>query len=325
MEILHVDSATEWRGGQQLLLRLAVGQHARGRAVGVACPPEGRLSRELRSRGVPVVPTPPGASARASLAIHRCRARLHVAHTSHAHGNCAVLPAPLVVHRWVDAPPNQSGLSRWKYRRPAAFVACSEAVAQVLRAAGFGPVTVVFGGTEPPGGPAAPDAPEVLALGANVHHKGHDVLAEAVRILRAGAWPGLDAAVAGPGAPHRAPLRGLGQREDVGGLLRGCRVFVQPSRSEGLGMAVVEAVMLGVPVVASAVGGIPEIVGDSGVLVPPDDPEALAAGILAARELAPEVLQSAAVRARQRFSLDGMVDGALSIYDGVLKGVQGRT
>lgn len=321
MEILHVDSATEWRGGQQLLLRLAVGQHALGRSVAVACPPEGRLSSELRRRGVPVVDVPAGGSPRASLAIHRCGARLHVAHTSHAHGNCALLPAPLVVHRWVDAAPNRGGLSRWKYRRPAAFVACSEAVARELRTAGFGPVVVVYGGTEPPEGSAAPDAPTLLALGANVHHKGHDVLAAAVRILRAGPWPGLDAGVAGPGPLHAPPLRSLGQREDVGGLLRGCRVFAQPSRTEGLGMAVVEAAMLGVPIVASAVGGIPEIVGDCGVLVPPDNPEALAEGILTARELAPGALQAAAELARGRFGLDRMVEGALSVYDDVLNSV----
>lgn len=323
MEILHVDSATEWRGGQQLLLRLVLGQAAAGRDVAVACPPAGRLWAELGRAGVARVAVPAGASARAAARIARCGARVHVAHTSHAHGNCALLSTPLIVHRWVDAVPGRGLLSRWKYRRPAHFVACSAAVARVLRNQGFGPVTVVHGGTTPPTGPAAADAPALLALGAHVPHKGHDLLAAAVTRLRAGAWPGVEAGVAGPGPVHPPPLRSLGQREDVGGLLRGCAVFVQPSRSEGLGMAVVEAMMLGRPVVASRVGGIPEVVQDDGVLVEPGDVDALVEGILAARNISAERRARGAARVCRDFSTAAMVAGALAVVDRVLR--SGRT
>ncbi len=285
----------------------------------MACPPAGRLWQELGAAGVARVPIASGGSLRALGQLHRAGARLHVAHTSHAHGNCVALPTPLVVHRWVDRSPTLGPLGRLKYGRPAAYIACSRAVALVLESLGLGPVHVVYGGTDLPAEGVAADAPDVLALGANVHHKGHDVLVRAARMLRAGGWPGVDVGVAGPGAVHGAPVRSLGQREDVGPLLRGCSVFVQPSRSEGLGMAVVEAMMLGRPVVASAVGGIVEVVEADGVLVPAGSPEALANAILHARGLPRAQLDTAAVRVRAQFSTSAMVSGAMAVYDEVLR------
>lgn len=292
-----------------LVARLVRGLHARGVDVVVACPPAGRLWAAVA--GVHRIAIPRGWSPRTTWTIARTRADLIVAHTSHAHGCCAPLKRPLVVHRWVDARPSGG----WKYRRPEAYIACSEAVRGVLLDIGAGPVHVVWGGVDPlPGLPPAPDAPDVLAVGACVWHKGHEVLAAAAQQL-----PGVDVAVAGPG-PLRFPgLRYLGQREDVPALLAGARAFAHPSRSEGLGMAVVEAMQAGLPVVASRVGGIPEVLGDAGVLVPPDDPAALAQAL--SQVLARPGDLGARARARSaRFSTEAMVDGALAVYSSVATG-----
>ena len=84
---------------------------------------------------------------------------------------------------------------------------------------------------------------------------------------------------------HRLGLDGivelLGDRDDVAELLRASHLFVLSSRSEGMPMSVLEAMACGVPVVASAVGGIQELVVDeeSGLLVEPGDPKALAGAI----------------------------------------------
>jgi glycosyltransferase involved in cell wall biosynthesis len=77
------------------------------------------------------------------------------------------------------------------------------------------------------------------------------------------------------------PARFAGQRDDVAALLRWCAVVVLPSRQEAFGRILIEAMAVGVPVVATAVGGIPEVCVDgvTGLLVPPEDPDALAVAI----------------------------------------------
>lgn len=75
----------------------------------------------------------------------------------------------------------------------------------------------------------------------------------------------------------------LGERQDIPTLLRAMDLFVLPSLDEGLGIALLEAMAMGLPVVATNVGGIPEVVdnGRTGILVPPQDSEALAQAVIA--------------------------------------------
>ncbi|HCH63248.1 MAG: hypothetical protein CL927_08750 [Deltaproteobacteria bacterium] len=317
--VVHVDSDPGWRGGQILLHTLATGLVERGHPTVVACPRQGRLWRMLQGC-VPCVAIPPGISWKTAGILRRLQPSVLVAHTSHAHGMCvAARLEPVVVHRWVDVQPGTTPWSRWKYRQPARYIACSQAVAAALRAGGVSPerIVVVYGGTAPPAAAApAPDAPDILAVGACVRHKGHAVLAAAVARLRARGHV-LDVAVAGAGPEAPPGLRMLGLREDVPALLAGARVFVQPSLSEGLGMAVVEAMMAGKVVVASRVGGIPEVVGDEGFLVPPGDPAALADALERALEFEPASFRAGHERVRTLMSAAGMVRGAREVYDSV--------
>jgi len=100
----------------------------------------------------------------------------------------------------------------------------------------------------------------------------------------------------------------LGAVDDVPALLAALDVFVLPSHSEGFGRAVAEALAVGRPVVASAVGGVGEIVRDGvdGLLVPPGDCRALAAGILRLTSdpaLRARLADAGGRRVRRRFSL----------------------
>jgi glycosyltransferase involved in cell wall biosynthesis len=111
----------------------------------------------------------------------------------------------------------------------------------------------------------------------------------------------------------------LGNRSDVPDLLASFDVFAFPSRFEGLCVAVIEAQAAGVPVVATAVGGIRETVvdGETGFLVPVGDAEALADRILRVLEH-PDEARRLADEARRRvraFSEERMVAETLALYE----------
>lgn len=130
----------------------------------------------------------------------------------------------------------------------------------------------------------------LAAVGRLVRVKGHDVLIRAMELLR-GAVPEATLVVIGDGEERSALEEEVSRRgvedaitfvgrqtpEEVRSILRQADVFVMPSRSEGLPLALLEAMASGLPVVASHVGGIPEVLTrEVGLLVPPEDPAALA-------------------------------------------------
>jgi glycosyltransferase involved in cell wall biosynthesis len=298
------------------LLHLVAGLHARGWSQWVACPPAGRLWTELAFLGDRRIAVPAGASLVAGLRAWRTGADLVAAHTSHAHQSAAPFPVRLVVHRRVDFQPSGG----WKYRRPDGYVAVSQAVADIVSAAGGRRVHVVFDGVLPlPAVAPAVDGPMVLAVGARVPHKGHVHLVAAAALLHA-QHPDLDIGVAGDGPLTWPGVRWLGQRDDVPALLAAARVFVHPSVEEGMGQAVVEAMLAGVPVVVSDAGGLPEVVGDTGLIVPAGDPVALAAAVERVLRGRHPPTSAARDRALLRFSVDAMVDGTAAAYRQLVAG-----
>jgi glycosyltransferase involved in cell wall biosynthesis len=131
---------------------------------------------------------------------------------------------------------------------------------------------------EPPA--PLPDRPQALFVGVLEPYKGIDVLAEAWRLAR----PPADLRIVGSGS-RASIVADLGVQwdrslapEEVARALDESTVLVLPSRSEGMGRVVVEALCRGRAVIGSRVGGIPDLVrdGENGLLVEPEDPEALA-------------------------------------------------
>lgn len=325
MRILHVDPATEWRGGQRQLELLARGLAARGHDQTLACVPGAPLHQRAQAMGLALLPLRPGQHPLNVPALRRASGPgvLSVAHSSHAHALCVAAGVRPVVHRRVDFPPSAHGLGLLKYQRAAAFACVSRAVADLLVRIGISEdrLAVILDGVEPP--PSAAPAelgpgPVVLAVGALVDHKDHATLSRAAeglaaRVLVAGKGPLR-------GSLEGGPLELLGQRDDVPALLARAQVFAHSSKTEGMGQAVAEAMMAGVPVVATAAGGVPEALGDTGLLVPVGDADALRAALR--RALAGEHPPVAAARERalRLLSVERMVEETEALYQRVASG-----
>lgn len=173
----------------------------------------------------------------------------------------------------------------------------------------------------------------VVAVGNVIPVKGHITLVRALARLDPAVTP-WRLAIAGElrdGAPEirefaaREGLNDrivlLGRRLDIPDILAAADLFVMPSLSEGLPLALLEAMFAGRAIIASSVGGIPEVIRDDveGLLVPPGDPGPLAVALdrlLGDPSLRDELGSRARARAEDRYSVGAMTDGYEALYRG---------
>lgn len=184
----------------------------------------------------------------------------------------------------------------------------------------------------PPGGPSLPaDARVLLAISRLEEQKGLDVAIRALARVRE-RHPNAVLVDLGLGS-RREELLTLARAEgvseavflagsvgDVSEWLRRAEVFVHPARWEGFGLALLEAMLASLPVVASAVSSIPEIVEDrsTGLLVPPDDVVRLAEALCAVLDdpgVARAYGAAGLARARGRFSVAAMAERTIEVYE----------
>lgn len=213
------------------------------------------------------------------------------------------------------------------------IIAVSRSVA--LQIAEFDPTIVYTGAPISPKVASikrsVPDTIVIGTAGRLVPLKGVAYLLRAVAALRS-EFPSLRVEIAGSGPLQgdleleanqlgvREHVRFLGWRRDIGPVLRNWDIFVMPSLDEGFGLAVLDAMVEGLPVVGTSVGGIPELIEDgrTGFLVPPRDPAALAQRLRCLiSEPERRRAQGAAgrERARSQFSAAQMVAQIRAIYD----------
>ena len=209
-----------------------------------------------------------------------------------------------VVSRRVAFPVGRSLLSRWKYRRPARFLAVSKFVARQLESVGVPKqkIDIVYDGVEiqqtaEAWSPAYP----AVALASLDPQKGRDLVDEAAQLA---------------GVP-------VVYSDDLPDALRHASMFVYITRSEGLGSAALLALAMGVPVIGSAVGGLAELLTDGVGLLVPNDATRVARAMKSLRNdeaLAHVLIERGRTRVAEQFTVQHLVQAVLRSYERTLAG-----
>jgi glycosyltransferase involved in cell wall biosynthesis len=346
-------------GGELSLLDLLRGLDRDRWAPVLAVPEDGEVATRARELDLPVhvIPLPPlrrpgPGTVRSARALARL-ARAADAALIHANGTRAMAYAaaagrlaarPTIWH--VRIAESDGLVDRALCAAATAVIATSRAVARRFAWAGA-KVRLVPNGVDlkrfAPRPPSAalraslgvpPSAPVALSIGRHVPEKGYRHLVDAALLVER-ARAGVRWVLVGDGElrheleaqARRLGLAGAmhfaGWRDDVADVLALADVFVLPSESEGFGRVLVEAMAMARPVVATAVGGVPDIVlaSQTGLLVPPADPAALAGAVQALLDdpaRAARLGAAGRARAESTFGLGAHVDGVERVYDEVL-------
>ena len=362
MKILHVNTEKTWRGGEQQTLNLLKGLKKRDIASHLICQPGCPMEERAKKAEITVFPLAMRgevdllASYRLRAHIKRFNYDIIHSHTSHAH-TLAFLGSlgtrtRLLVSRRVDFSIFRHSfcrLSGIKYRYMADYyIAISHKVKDVLARDGVPShrIFVVHSGIDPERFTGADmghlvsefnlksNEPVVVNVAHLAGHKGQRYLVRAIPLVLA-KIPATRFFIVGEGKLMNelqalAASLGLnneliftGFRQDVGAFYQVADLFVMSSVQEGLGTAVIDALALGKPVVATHSGGIPEIIrnGETGRLVTPADPAALAEGIielLTNPERAKQMARRGQAKVKQDFSVEAMVDKNVDVYQQIL-------
>ena len=319
LRIAHIDTGPSLRGGQRQMLMLARGLRELGHEQVIVCLEGSSLEEEARREGFGIFSFPPHDPGHAfGVLLWRQQLRMWAPQIIHAHDGrgqtlawlaSVGLPVRRVASRRVTFFPSDRWTYRLKYGRTChAVIAVSENIRELSVQAGVPRerITVIPDGieipTELPNAGArqrlrtswhcAEDDFVVGLLGAATAEKGHDLALAAVELL-ADKLPKVRLVLAGDDASESGGASidtanpccvRLGPIKDLASFFPGLDLFIMPSKAEGLGSSALWAMAYGLPVIASRVGGLPEIVVEnvSGWLIPPGSPQALADAILQA-------------------------------------------
>lgn len=363
--VLHIDSESTWRGGENQMRLLLEHAPQTEWQWHLAAPPESEAIKRLGlltqpkiqlvplpMRGLKILP----AAQQLARYVRAHGIELVDCQSSRAHNLGLLLkqlcPAlKLVVHRRVDYPPGGSWFNRKKYLSPKIdrYVCISRAIASVLESYGVprARLSVVPSAVDP--GPfrqhRRPEARQAFArqwkipverpVIGNVAYlteqKNHETLIAALGILKRKGHS-FFAYIAGGGEREALlkelarreglldqELHFLGVRKDIPELLAATDIFALSSQDEGLGTSLLDAAHSGCTLVATAVGGIPELVldGKTGLLAPAREPGAFAQQLeraLGDASLRARLVHAAEAHALEHFSLESMVAGNLAVY-----------
>ena len=359
--VLHVDSEYGWRGGQQQLAYLATAMNNRRDRSAVACQPDSHMMRFCRANQIKCYPIRMQGEfdvfAGFKIASLARRKKFNLLHLHSGHAVTIGLWARLfnaklvlIATRRVDFRLRNRWFSRFKYKNPwlSKIVCVSEEIGRIMRSDGIDGqrVTTIYSGVDLLKYHRSIPSKEfkdrwgisdkafiVGTIAAMVGHKDYPTLLRAARLVL-DKRPHIVFMAVGDGPLEKeirmlADKLNLGQRfifcgyqDNIGNFLKNFDLFVLSSNQEGLGTSILDAQAAGIPVVACAAGGIPEMIQDgvNGRLVPRKTPKALAQAIVA---LADDVdqrqsLRQAALKSVADFSIEKTVKRYIGLYESVL-------
>ncbi|MDI1315489.1 glycosyltransferase [Prosthecobacter sp.] len=357
--IAHSEASLGWGGQEHRILAEIKGFHSRGSEVWLIAPMSSQIYQRATQAGLPVLAQRfdqryllPFHILKLAWWLHRQRIEIVNPHSSRD-GWLLTIAAriarvPLIIRsRHFDVPIPNKSLSRLIYKEWTHHILTTSPKITSSLTSTFdldpGEITTLPTGVDlerfKPEGPKAdfsayaksPPMPLIGMVTVIRAAKGIQILAEAVHLLKTQHGIGVHCIIAGEG-PAREYVEAvvsqfsignqftfLGHREDIPEIMRTLDIIAIPSFHEAIPQSGLQALAMGVPVVASDVGGIPSIIkhGETGRLVPPHDAPALAAAI---RETLEQKLQTQEMcRAGQQFvvnhcSLSAMLDRLDAIY-----------
>lgn len=362
MRILHLDTERTWRGGEAQLIHLSRSLAQRGHQSIVVGPPGSPLLNRAAELGMEAeaVPMPSEWNLAAIRTLTRIlkRGRIQILHMHSSHacslGGWAARLARVpvrIISRRVDFSVRSNPLRKMKYEWGVdRIVAISEGVRKVLVQDGLDPekIEVIRSGIEPsrfdPNYPptearrefAIPDnAPVVGCVAHFADHKGHRYLIEAAaRVVRS--EPAVRFLLVGDGELKSDIERQInslnmdrsviltGFRSDIPRILAAMDIVTLASHKEGLGTSLLDAMAMARPVVATRVGGIPEMIQDglNGILVSPKDPERLAEALIRLIRDEParrRMGEAGRARVQSEFSAEAMARATEALYRRVME------
>ena len=355
-KIAHIDTALSLRGGQRQLLKLAQGMRERGHGQIIVCPEGSELEAYAQAEEFPCFLLPRHDLGHAfgilQLRMHQRAAPCDLLHAHDGRGQTVAwlvsmgLPVRRVASRRVTFLPRYRWTYRFKYGQTCdAVIAVSNLIRERAIECGIprSKIELIPDGIEIP-----PELPSkdiranartrwgfaeseflIGHLGAFTPEKGQEVALQAFQLVRE-RLPQARLLLAGEGPTLRNPgirqaCEALGDRVRLCGAVQelpeffsALDLFIMPSRSEGLGSSALIAMSYGLPVVASCVGGLAEVVEEArtGWLIEPASPAALAEALVAAAGDRARLRQMG-LNGRERarlFSVDIMVQRTEALY-----------
>ncbi len=355
MKIAHLEFGRHVYGGAEQVLLLMQGLRDRGVDNTLICPEDADIGARARALDLPIrtLRFAGEHDLRAMIRIrrHLCDLVPDVIHL-HSRRGADTLGAiaarrcarPVVLSRRVDNPELRS-VAWLKYRLYDRVIVISQAIGEVLREAGVPerkircvPSVISTDRFAPAAGRAEfeqrfaiPPGSRVIGMAAQfIERKGHRYLLASIPTVlashpntvfilfgRGPLWQRIQADLRA--GPYQHAVRLPGFVADLPRWLPCLDVLVHPALREGLGVILLQAAALGVPIVATSVGGIPEVVAheENGLLVPPADIAALTAALmrlLSHRDLAMALGRGGIARIQRSFTPAAMVAGHLAVY-----------